>query len=289
MAQAAPLRPLARRLALRIPPVRDLVAERDRLRRERRQLEKQLAVANRQIAELKSHVTELVASGTRGPDETAPGRQLGYLFVVAYGRSGSTLIQGVLDAIPGYVIRGENRGVLFRLYQYHQALVAARDEFSRPDSLMPRDAWYGIDNYSASAAIARIRALMLDTLLKPESDTRVVGFKEIRWFYEDWRRYLAFVREVFPGARFVINTRDHEAVADSKWWGNRPKERVLRRLARYEQQLDAMSDVLGDTAYRVHYDDYVADPGSLEGLFKWLGEPFDLAAVTETLAVKHSF
>jgi hypothetical protein len=179
--------------------------------------------------------------------------------------------------------------VLYRLYQFHQALEAARDEFGRTESLTPRDSWYGIDEYSSSAAITRMRSLMLDTLLKPQPDTRVVGFKEIRWFYADWSKYLAFVREVFPGARFVINTRDHEGVANSRWWGNHPKEDVLRKLAGYEKQLDAMAEKLGDAAFRVHYDDYVADPQALAGMYAWLGEEFDVAAVTETLAIKHSF
>jgi hypothetical protein len=282
-------RALARSLAVRIPPVRRLVEDRERLRRARWGLEKRLAIANRQIDELKQHIAELTASGTAAGVVAERTQPLNYLFVVAYGRSGSTLVQGLLDSIPGYLIRGENRGVLFRLYQYHQALEAARDEFGRTESLTPRDSWYGIDQYSAAAAIARMRALMLDTLLKPQPDTRVVGFKEIRWFYPDWERYLAFVREVFPGARFVINTRDHQGVANSKWWGNRPRENVLRRLARYEKQLDAMATVLGDAAYHVHYDDYVAEPKTLAGLFEWLGEPFDVAAVTQIMQVRHSF
>lgn len=282
-------RALARKFALRVPPVRRLVDDRDRLRRARWAAEKRAATANRQIEELKQHIAELTASGSGNRDASGRSEPLGYLFVVAYGRSGSTLVQGVLDSIPGYLIRGENRGVLYRLYQYHQALEAARDEFGRTESLTPRDSWYGIDQYAAGAAIARMRALMLDTLLKPQPDTRVIGFKEIRWFYKDWERYLGFVREVFPGARFVINTRAHEGVANSQWWGKRPKEDVLRTLADYEKQLDAMAAVLGDAAYRVHYDDYVADPKSLAGLFDWLGEPFDVAAVTETMGIKHSF
>ena len=282
-------RALARRIALSVPPIRRLVEERDQLRKAKWRAEKRLAGANRQIADLKQHVAELgnPAAGAAAAGETS--QSLGYLFIVTYGRSGSTLLQGLLDTIPGYLIRGENRGALYRLYQFHQALEAARDEFGRKEALSPRDSWYGIDKYSASSAIARMRALLLDTLLKPEPDTRVVGFKEIRWYYDDWEPYLAFVREVFPGARFVINTRDHEGVANSKWWGRQPKEDVLRRIEGYEEQLDAMAAVLGDSAYRVHYDDYVADPKSLAGLFEWLGEPFDLTAITDTMAVKHSF
>jgi len=281
-------RALARKLAMSIPPLRRLVNERNELRTSRWRAEKRLASAKRQIADLKEHVAELSATGpvTGSGDARQP---LKYVFVVTYGRSGSTLVQGLLNAIPGYLIRGENRGVTYRLYQYHQALEAARDEFSKRETLSSRDSWYGIDKYSASLAIAQMRALMLDTLLKPEPDTRVIGFKEIRWFYDDWKRYLAFVQELFPGARFVINTRDHESVANSQWWGRHPKEEVLRRLAGYEKQLTAMQETLGDAAYRIHYDDYVADPAALAGLFEWLGEPFEKTAATATMAIRHSF
>jgi Sulfotransferase family len=267
-----------------------MVEEQERLRHDKKRAAKKLANAKRQIAELKAHVAELSAAvPVAVGDDASSGRPLGYLFVVAYGRSGSTLVQGLLDAIPGYLIRGENRGVLYRLYQYHSALEKARNDYGRADALTSRDSWYGIDEYSGSVAVARLRSMMLETLLKPAPDTRVVGFKEIRWFYDDWEEFLAFVQEMFPGARFVINTRDHEAVANSQWWGKRPKGEVLELLAGYEKQLTAMADKLGDAAYRVHYDDYVADPGTLRGLFEWLGEPFDEAAVTETMAVKHSF
>ena len=34
----------------------------------------------------------------------------GFVFVVTYGRSGSTLLQTVLQSIDGYFIRGENTG-----------------------------------------------------------------------------------------------------------------------------------------------------------------------------------
>jgi hypothetical protein len=64
---------------------------------------------------------------------------------------------------------------------------------------------------------------------------------------------------------------------------------VLRRLRKYEKQLSAMQAELGDAAYHIHYDDYVADPAALAGLFAWLGEPFDETAVTATMAVRHSF
>jgi hypothetical protein len=46
---------------------------------------------------------------------------------------------------------------------------------------------------------------------------------------------------------------------------------------------------LGDAAFHIRYDDYVADPAALAPLFVWLGEPFDLERVSDVLGVHHSF
>ena len=127
---------------------------------------------------------------------------------------------------------------------------------------------------------------MLDTVLRPREDTRVTGFKEIRWYGDDVVEYVAWLREVFPGARFVVNTRDHEEVRRSGWWAKRPEN--AEQLPAIEERILALAEGLGDAAYRVHYNDYVADPSVLRGLFDWLGEPFDEAAVLSVLETRHS-
>ena len=40
-----------------------------------------------------------------------------YVFVVTYGRSGSTLVQGLLNAFPRVLVRGENDLYLLDLYR----------------------------------------------------------------------------------------------------------------------------------------------------------------------------
>ncbi len=45
---------------------------------------------------------------------------------------------------------------------------------------------------------------------------------------------------------------------------------------------------LGDAVYRVHYDDYVADPDVLRGLFDWLGEVYDQNRIDAVMATPHS-
>jgi hypothetical protein len=218
-----------------------------------------------------------------------------YLFVVTYGRSGSTLLQGVLNAIPGYLIRGENRQVMRQLYTFHRKADAERmrqhdnqRKAGRPiGSSTPVQAFYGMDAFPSDVSLELIRELATVTLLRPEEDTRVAGFKEIRWAFKDLSEYVAWLREVFPGARFVINTRALESVMRSDWWARDP-ESAEKLQALEEQMLDLLEE-LGDAAFRVHYDDFVADPGVLRGLFDWLGEPFDERKVREVLAVKHSY
>ena len=210
-----------------------------------------------------------------------------YLFVMTYGRSGSTLLQGLLNALPGYLVRGENRGALRGLYDFHTTCVAEAGHRNPERTARPTMPFFGITGYPEAAALAGIRRLVTETLLRPEPDTRVTGFKEIRWAYEDLPAYVDFLRAVFPGARFVVNTRDLADVARSKWWAKRDDAADV--LGATEARILAVAELLGDAAYRVHYDDYVADPATLRGLHEWLGEPFDLQRVRAVMDVKHSF
>ena len=222
------------------------------------------------------------------------GRELGYLFVVTYGRSGSTLMQSVLNSIPGYLIRGENRGALRHLYEFHHAVQKERRRQRRqrkrqglpPTGLTARHAFFGIDVFPLRTSIAGIRRLALTTLLRPEPDTRVTGFKEIRWAEEDVADYVEWLQKVFPGARFVFNTRNLDSVSKSKWWAKDPGSKAY--LQGVEARLMELRDSLGEKAYHVHYDDYAADPSRLKGLFEWLGEEYDEDRIRKVFDIQYS-
>lgn len=212
-------------------------------------------------------------------------RDLAYVFVVTYGRSGSTLLAGILNSIPGWLIRGENRDALHHLFLFHQTLATEKARLGPQLGRQRTHPFYGMSDVPLDRSLAGIQGLVLDTVLRPKPDTRVTGFKEIRWYQPDLEEYVAWLREVFPGARFVVNTRNHDDVLKSGWWAEGDH---AAGLAAAEAGILRLADSLGDAAYRVHYDDYVADPATLRGLFDWLGEPFDEAAVRVVMAKRHA-
>jgi hypothetical protein len=213
-------------------------------------------------------------------------RDLEYVFVMTYGRSGSTLMMGLLNSIPGYLIRGENRDAVHHLYRFHMTMVGEMRRAKKAALRAPTHPYYGIGDFPRRVSVRDIRKLVVDTVMRPEPDTRVTGFKEIRWDQDDLEAYVPWLRRVFPGARFVVNTRNLDDVVQSKWWRKDPAART--KLAEYEARILALAETLGDAAYRVHYDEYVENPLVLKGLYDWLGEEFDEQGVLETLAVKHS-
>jgi hypothetical protein len=253
-----PQRSLARRAAASLPPVRRLLEERDELRRE---------------------VERLRAAPPVSAGGDVPGHRrddYDYVFVMTYGRSGSTLLQGILNSTPGVMIRGENRGITYRLFEYHQS--AVKDASWIGDVGRRKvNPFFGIRDYPAELALTRFRELILDTLLRPKPATTMVGFKEIRWYQDDLADYVEFLREVFPGARFIVNTRRLEDVAKSSWMANR--EDPLGDLQVIEKRILDVAAGLGPVAFHVRYDEYVEDPTRLRGLFDWLGLEFDEARV----------
>jgi hypothetical protein len=258
-------RRLAKKAAMTVlPPVRRLIEERDALRAD--------------VGRLQRQVRDLEAEGRRYGDYE-------YVFVMAYGRSGSTLLQAILNSTPGVLVRGENRALPHFLHQFHKS--ALKDAAWAGDAARRKvNPFFGIRDYPAELAISRMRELLLDTVLRPEPGTRMLGFKEIRWYQEDLPEYLAFMQQVFPGARFILNTRRLEDAARSSWWADRPD--AYERLREVEAMMLSAAEGLGSAVFHLRYDDYVDDPRHLQELFSWLGLPFDEGRVRKVMERRYA-
>lgn len=222
----------------------------------------------------------------------SPDRGLRYLVVVTYGRTGSTVIQAALNALPGVRIRGENYAALRGLRQYVQSVAetASRHHAGRPDH-----PWYGSARLDPTAVLSDLRRHVLEHLLRPGRDTEVIGFKEIRYEpgyfsdYHDLLDYLIFLDKLLPGVSYLMNVRDPAAVARSGWWADQVDAIASLDLAR-ARLIEAVDDLnrhfAQPRAVLVAYEDWSVDPQVLIRAFADLGLPEDDSAVRNAVMTR---
>ena len=219
-------------------------------------------------------------------------RGLRYLVVVTYGRTGSTVIQAALNALPGVRIRGENYAALRGLRQYLQSVAesASRHHAGRPDH-----PWYGSARLDPTAVLSDLRRHVLEHLLRPAQDTTVIGFKEVRYEpghfsdYDDLFDYLLFLDKLMPGVSYLMNVRDPAAVARSGWWVEHPDPMSSLDLAR-ARLVEAVEDLnrhfAQTRAVLVAYEDWSVDPQVLVRAFADLDLPKDDEAVRAAVTTR---
>lgn len=187
-----------------------------------------------------------------------PGR-FGYVFVVTYGRSGSTLLQGVLNSLPRTVVRGENSLFVVDLFRAQDtaAQFVERHRQHRPRRV--QSAFYGLNEVRPEQFIESARALMIGQLLggRDPGKVGVLGFKEVAWHRiqpEETERFFAYFDQVFPGARYILNQRDHEQVAESGFWRGREDDVVQQALTRVEEIQEFLRETRPDRVLDTRYE-----------------------------------
>ncbi|WP_068119248.1 sulfotransferase [Tropicimonas marinistellae] len=215
----------------------------------------------------------------------------GYVFVVTYGRSGSTLLQNLLNGIHGYCIRGENNEVALHLGSAWCAMkdfAPMRGVRGKGDPTEPSHPWYGAELTDPNTFGRVLADAFVREILKLPPGTRVGGFKEIRYLTprREFIQQMRFLKTVFPNPRFVFNTRDHEAVARSGWWSECDPAEVKETLARAEDNWDIFIANNPACCLKLHYDDYIAHPEAFDALFDFLGEDRDPALVARVLGTR---
>ncbi|UHD14546.1 sulfotransferase [Thiocapsa bogorovii] len=209
-----------------------------------------------------------------------------YVFIVTYGRSGSTLLQAVLNSIQGYCIRGENNLAILPLYRSTQRLLKAKQDY-RVKPIPSNHPWYGLDNIDLDRYTRSLVDAFVTNVLIPPADCRVCGFKEIRYYAaEEITELLDFFRTAFTDSRIVFNTRDALAVARSRWNAKMDQAAVVESVHRMDAVFADYQAKHPEQTYLVLYDQYAKDPSKLEGLFDFLGEAFDPVIVGRVLSEK---
>lgn len=210
-----------------------------------------------------------------------------YVFIVTYGRSGSTLLQTILQSIDGYCIRGENNNVLYSIYHAAQKLLDAQSKIKEGSPASPSHPWYGADKFNPHQFSQKMVKVFIEEVLNPTKGTRVLGFKEIRYFEakeDEFERFLNFISEFFTPCKFIFNTRKWQSVAKSGWWIGRDPQLARREVTECDRQFHVFAKKHPEISYLIQYEDYAQKPEEIEKLFQFLNEPFNFEKIRKIVA-----
>ncbi len=198
-----------------------------------------------------------------------------HLFIITYGRSGSTALQMALNAIPGFLIRGENFSTVGKaLKAVMSAQDSKRQHGTENESHRP---WFGAGEIDADGFADDIANAITYRILQPKQDTRVVGFKEIRWLNEfrsndRLKRLMWMLLHRFHDTRIIFLKRDPAEVAQSGWWAEQDTESVIAELTWNIETFERLHSDFPDKTFMLDHSDFAGDPNGLRPLLEWLGE-----------------
>jgi hypothetical protein len=238
-----------------------------------------------------------LAPGTADlPPSTSPE----YVFVVTYGRSGSTLTQGMLNTLPRTLVRGENDLYLLPIFRAYAGLAAFKTRYGGPRAARPESAFYGLSDVDLDGFAASVRDLVQRQLLAgvPVSDVDRLGFKEVLWHRvraREWEPFFAFLDLAFGKPRYVLNRRDVAMASTSGFWRKKKPGVAERQIDRVRRLQDHLRESRPDRCFDTQFEAIVSDDpqvaaDQLRGLAEFVHGSCDddlLAAMLATRETGH--
>ena len=219
------------------------------------------------------------------------------VFVASMGRSGSTLLQRLLNVNPLLTIWGEHGGFMRGIAEaYRLVSVNPSHREQLEGGFEPRGTVVGkldehdkfrpwVSPFHPDAFTERLRHFVVETFTEGLTEDIRWGFKEIRYSGAEIRRLM----ELFPQAHLVILARDVPGYAKSRFFAfgqtnfNLESEDGIAAAAvkidamidgwmkRYDGLLDLAGEV-GERTSVVAYSDLVSGNDRASRLFEELGE-----------------
>ncbi|MEP3299608.1 MAG: sulfotransferase [Pseudoruegeria sp.] len=218
-----------------------------------------------------------------------------HILIVTFGRTGSTLLMGMLNAVPGVVLRGENYNVCLGLYQAYKSLVAVQREQETYGFQHGAKPFYGAEAIHLETFLADARQMLAHQLIPGDAaDTQCWGFKEIRYTNKDFPQpgdleaYLTFLGLLLPDTAFLFLGRAHEEAVRSAFWKDAEKTTAMQRMAQFDRRTAGWAADRSD-CYRLDYADIVSQNACFQQMFAFLGAEYDAEAMSQVAGREHSY
>lgn len=214
---------------------------------------------------------------------------------------------GVLNSIPGCLIRGENDNFFYHLYKSYKSILTLKT-LSPLDS--PSHPWFGSSSVQEEGVIQKMSELARLVILSDQEQNSTItcyGFKEIRYMsilnpYQidgqaEFNSYLNFLQKIFPDCCFIFNCREKHDVINSlsvSFW--KEKHDLPRRAEHYIRKVNLLKKMFNnfhrrnlDRSYQVSYEDVVSRSENFKRLFAFLGVDYAEESIEKVLSVQHSY
>jgi len=202
------------------------------------------------------------------------------VFIIATGRSGSTSLLTLLRELPGSDVLGENGGGINSLWRLDKQLKAAADLRHRDGAIEKRVAWLHRPSdklQMRSELVASYRKILEATVnwrIVP-GETVLLGFKEVRWAFQDQLADAELLLELYPCAKLILSYReDMETQAASGFHSvSEDRRRTVKSLRLMNEALAAFAERHPQATLMMEAGS-VSDKAALNHLLSWLGFPY---------------
>ena len=211
---------------------------------------------------------------------------MNHLFILCYGRTGSTVVQNLLNSLDGYCIKGERKGVLNCFATAANRVRSDIESFSESDiSRRQRSPHYGISEVNADEFDAALASVYREQLLKPPAGTRVVGTKDVSmdatWMSDlEFANLITFILRAFENPRIVFLTRNHTEVRQSGWWRDMSAHDVENIITCTDRRFRDANSEHPEQTFILDYSEFKDSEEGLRRLLDWLGEDYDEEVIT---------
>lgn len=210
------------------------------------------------------------------------------IFVMGYGRSGTTLLRRVLNSYDDVFLWGEHHGFLQHVargfYRVWDGTLVFDDLRPWQQRVVdPRHASFvsqsWLNSFDRQSWLDLHRGY-LDSIFLPAglNDKNFVGFKDTVYMFDDKDRTIDFLHQLFPQAIFVFIVRHGWNVLAS-WYEGHPRlrqmrdcERTCTRWANQARRFLALHESRELNSFWVCYEDLLRGDGGIRELLEEMGK-----------------
>lgn len=195
-----------------------------------------------------------------------------HLVIVSYPRSGSTVIQRVLNCAEGTLIKGETIGAINHLAEFVHLVESVRQDVAPLLDIASdddRNPMYGYGDFNIDVVLDNLRNAFTHGVLGMPENVFRLGWKEnfispINLGHRKATQTLQFIQRLLPNTKFVFNVRSPEITAKSAVWKNQLNP--VDTIAEFKNWIETVHDshILGaENTILLEYEKWDGDPDYL--------------------------